>query len=894
MKLYNLNDIKTWFTALQNFPVLICCAPPGYGRNLFLNDFLTFIRTNDQKRQIRYYLLPASFSENTEKRIIDLIIKNSQNELILFFENSNNLRGETYRKIIELTKKKLDCPKLIFSCSTLKPCTKKLPRSRVFISAPPLPDKSSAKKLLYSLTIQKNAEENNLFKQKFTKLISSKFNQDLLAEAIPALTILQAICINELFSHNSDYTDDDFRALFRQKLQIWLKDISEHSDNICQKPMKRLFQAIENQIFTELLNNPQLQIIPPDYLRQIRFWLIKRQGKYLTPSFLPELFRLKISEKEKTKIRHELIQKIINLANPTPAAFLVLSNFHKKGFLTAGIMEDFLMEHRFRLLTDLRNEEQLISILQNIKNEVANKSEIEGFIWEIINQNELKSDFSAFISFCSAFSRHRIQAKYFMSARNFPEALKEWLLCHRFADNEKRIAECLIHQSICHAFLDEMEKSLEIIASCRKINIKDRLIEGFCTYWEGYLHAMQNNSSLAKKLFQEACLAFEEEVSTNLYLLNQKACINLLLNEYDLKNVRWQLQKLKDFCPETDNPAAEIAILRIESLLSFWEKNYEQVYLNAEKLLKTDSVTAHILACEISSISAMRQKKLKNAERNMRLMELLIKEGGVKKSLNTILWVRSLFEIISGQEKELVTNLTILADQKTNKHLFRAIISTWLLSVFSKTDTEAINFHTRHLALLESVPQTMKEVVLDWKEWLREYLKNSDSAEVFIGGKKISLNYVELKGLRKQYQHYNLFLDFPENRFFRHGKALTLNNKKKLRQVLFYFCQNIGKVLDNKTLFTEIWKNKFDPETDVYTIRTTINRLRTILCPDTEKHNQPLQTVEGKKGAYIFCLQNNDCIIFPKSLTPASAHPKTGMTGEHEIQRISLFRFPAL
>jgi DNA-binding response OmpR family regulator len=98
---------------------------------------------------------------------------------------------------------------------------------------------------------------------------------------------------------------------------------------------------------------------------------------------------------------------------------------------------------------------------------------------------------------------------------------------------------------------------------------------------------------------------------------------------------------------------------------------------------------------------------------------------------------------------------------------------------------------------------------------------------------------------------FDLYLDYSSKTFLVRGTPVPLFKRKPLLDLLHLFLTHSSKSLTLRYIFESVWQKQYDPETDVYTVRMNVKRLRDII----ENGDQVILTVKNPTSAY--CLRPN-------------------------------------
>ncbi|PCJ19288.1 MAG: hypothetical protein COB02_07825 [Candidatus Cloacimonadota bacterium] len=147
-------------------------------------------------------------------------------------------------------------------------------------------------------------------------------------------------------------------------------------------------------------------------------------------------------------------------------------------------------------------------------------------------------------------------------------------------------------------------------------------------------------------------------------------------------------------------------------------------------------------------------------------------------------------------------------------------------------------------SLKDSSSKTIKELNL---VSLKDYDTKTDSTYIYFNKlyAKMLLNTISKVVIKKEssmleYCKINKVIFYEEQTFI-------LSKKRILQKIFESLAFEPNKFFTAKDLFITIWKKKFDPETDIFTVRTAINRLRDLI----KDKNHQIISHQPQKGYYI-------------------------------------------
>lgn len=209
------------------------------------------------------------------------------------------------------------------------------------------------------------------------------------------------------------------------------------------------------------------------------------------------------------------------------------------------------------------------------------------------------------------------------------------------------------------------------------------------------------------------------------------------------------------------------------------------------------------------------------------------------------------------EARKFIQGALDLCDKNDNFLLFRA---NYLMSIIEKKDRTTREEES--LVYFGKLFGYEKRKALTFYSHLEKQASLEDSYLIKTKDREYYSDLSEVENLKKDMESFDLFIDLSEGIVWEKSRGyVDFSRKKNLASLLFHFVRNAGESFSLESLYTSIWKNKFNKKTDSITLRTSLSRLRKLLEPEETKYIKILSLPCQRDSKYYFSKEVNFCLI---------------------------------
>jgi tetratricopeptide (TPR) repeat protein len=862
-KYYIETDISQWMQSVEEHGTVLCTTPSGFGKTTLIARMIQKFKSSGIYSNPRY--IEASDSEDlinslkdlcrsdktkSDELIKDLIHWLNSRQTILFLDINNNESHKFLSTLISFANTYLDQGKLFIATSFPGLCL-----------LPSQPD--SAPVLMRLLNPEQQYQLLGTLLKQQKQQIPLCLNIDLvdsLCWGIPYLVeSLSQTVIKELELTNTPGVDS-LKYSFYENISDWCTKQLGYLDTVFDTKHKT-FLAILDGIYSISHIQKLDQNSKRFTLSHLKPWMRKSLGYYVIPEFLQHYFKSTLAPNILENARAEFISNCEEETNPLEETFFQLGRFAECGIYSFERLADLTLKHRLRILLINVNKNKWNFFINEILQNIPEPAQLNYFQWELEYQSKLISNPPKHNYSGHEFCKSRINAKILCSQGKHESAYKENLNNLKLAHSSLDKLECYINAINSLAHLRDTKQSSLLLEKAKKIKHNDQVVHGLLYYLTGYIYTIETQYQKAYPHYEKALKLFEQERANHLYALTQKAILEQDFSNFEIAKVKERLDRLNEFALQTEIYMDNSTILRLKTKVAMHENNHAEASCLAHQLIHTEIPNNMFIAYGTLAKISLQEGQISEAEYHLNNAKELAQKSQTKGILNPCISIECLLEIVRGETSRTKDKLIQLTKLDLSRSKVFKIVAFWLISNLSEQQAEIVEYKTLYHNCFEQLPDEGKEAVRHQIEWLSPYIKTKPTIKVYLNKSHTSVIQSDLDIIRKNKSKYSLFLDFDAKEFLYKSSSVGLGRKKILISLLAFLVENPNQILDNKVIFETVWKSNFDPETDVYTVRTTINRLRKIL--HTNQY-EPLKTIEGKISSYKFELSSEDCIIFAR------------------------------
>jgi tetratricopeptide (TPR) repeat protein len=310
-------------------------------------------------------------------------------------------------------------------------------------------------------------------------------------------------------------------------------------------------------------------------------------------------------------------------------------------------------------------------------------------------------------------------------------------------------------------------------------------------------------------------------------------------------------------------PAFDQLVLRLEVFCLYDQGDYQSVLQKAAELLNSSTIEFKFVSYQYMGMASLRLGRMEAAKFNLEQALNLALDFNSPRLVAKVRLQLAFYSLIQGNPKEALNLVKLgLPEHIRINLLMDAVTSYWLLSLLSEEESERVENSQLFYQNYANLPESGKTLHELNETWLSPYLDLKVYSKLFVNNQFTKCTEADLGVFRGNKEQYRLFLDFNSNLFFYNGEELKLKRRTVLKKLLQYLCEHSNEELDLENIFKSVWGKEYDMETDSYTVRTNIMRLREALKDTTY---DLICSKESRPGLYLLRLCEQDCVIFNNS-----------------------------